>query len=281
MAELTTTTLQTLQLGHYNNSTLAWTDTATPDLGSEVLVRTTAMRFDLSQLEAPRLASGTLNFTLTLPSNTVQNGTRYALTLLGYKGSTAETALSAAFPPPLANFTLAQTVVGNDHPSDSNWMFLAVDQTSRTTGTYQVEISLFPTGNGSTLPDPYYRRLSAVNSRRYSPVWTLKNWTGHFHLALVGNVFGLGTVTVTAPTLELEWLPFFSGCAGPGWGVGGRVRAVRDHRFGMPILSNKLIRDGDNPGLWVRASDWDPEDPPNEYVPDPLEGVVDDEIGEP
>lgn len=70
---------------------------------------------------------------------------------------------------------------------------------------------------------------------------------------------------------------FFSGLAGGA--TGPRVRAVRDHRFGLPAWNTQLVRDGDNPGLFVRPDDFDPDDPEQSYRPRPGEGTVDDEIG--
>jgi len=71
---------------------------------------------------------------------------------------------------------------------------------------------------------------------------------------------------------------FFSGLAG---GPAGKVRAVRDGRFGMPAMSTELMRDGDQPSLWVRDFDVDPEDPDATYRPKPGEGTTDDEIPNP
>lgn len=70
-------------------------------------------------------------------------------------------------------------------------------------------------------------------------------------------------------------VPFFSGLAG---GPAGKVRAVRDGRFGMGVMSTELMRDGDQPSLWVRDFDVDPEDPDATYRPKPGEGTTDDEI---
>jgi hypothetical protein len=71
---------------------------------------------------------------------------------------------------------------------------------------------------------------------------------------------------------------FFHGLiGGPS---GPRQRYVRDGRFGMPALNTELLRDGDNPALFVRAHDWDPEDPEIEYRPRSGEATVDDGIPE-
>ena len=48
----------------------------------------------------------------------------------------------------------------------------------------------------------------------------------------------------------------------------------------MPALNTELVRDGDQPNLWVRPWDSDPFDEPNTYRPRPGEGTVDDEIGD-
>lgn len=74
---------------------------------------------------------------------------------------------------------------------------------------------------------------------------------------------------------QMEQDLFFSGLTG---GPSGKVRAVRDARFAMPAFSPELVQDGDQPGLWVRSFDQDPEDPENQYRPRPGEGSVEDEI---
>lgn len=104
-------------------------------------------------------------------------------------------------------------------------------------------------------------------------------WSGRLALGMISTP-GSGRVRLkNGPSFPFKFVtsqtPFFSGISG---GYQPRARAVRDTRFGVPTLSSRLVRDEDSPGLWVRPSDQDPEDPATEYVPDPMEGVVDDEI---
>lgn len=88
------------------------------------------------------------------------------------------------------------------------------------------------------------------------------------HLDLAGSEDG--------PHLVTSQSPFFGGTIG---NPGHRLRAVRDSRYAMPALNTELVRDGDNPGLWVRPWDADPEDEPARYRPRPGEGSVDDDLG--
>ena len=104
-------------------------------------------------------------------------------------------------------------------------------------------------------------------------------WTGRLAISLRG--LGANTLRVsngpTMPaTLTTTQELFFLGMTG---GPDGKVRAVRDGRYGMPAWNTELVRDGDNPGLWVRPWDSDPEDEAATYRPKPGEGTVDDEIG--
>jgi hypothetical protein len=46
----------------------------------------------------------------------------------------------------------------------------------------------------------------------------------------------------------------------------------------MPALSTELVRDGDNPSLWVRGHDVDPEDEVATYRRRSGEGSTDDGI---
>lgn len=109
-------------------------------------------------------------------------------------------------------------------------------------------------------------------------------WSGRFAVSV--RAVGANTIRMSNgepggdPLLlvTIQESLFFSGLAG---GPSGKVRAVRDGRFGMPALNTELVRDGDNPGLWVRPFDWDPEDPEQTYRPRPGEGTVDDKIPNP
>lgn len=106
-------------------------------------------------------------------------------------------------------------------------------------------------------------------------------WGGTIALA-IRNAGGAGTIRIrngltdtTAISMSMNQDAFFTGLLGDSQPY---VRAVRDSRYGVATLSNKLVRDGNDPGLWVFERDRDPLDRPSEYIPDPREGVVDDEI---
>lgn len=72
---------------------------------------------------------------------------------------------------------------------------------------------------------------------------------------------------------------FFSGLAGGPYG--GPVRVLRDGRYAMPAFTGGLVQDGDQPNLWVRPFDADPDDPEQEYRPRPGEGTVNDDVPNP
>lgn len=113
-------------------------------------------------------------------------------------------------------------------------------------------------------------------------VTSRSNWDGRvaFSFRAAGaNAFEIQNFTPNglAAAVTSQESIFFSGLAG---GPPTRARAVRDGRYGMPALSTELIRDGDNPGLFVRPFDWDPEDKEATYRPRPGEGSIDDEISD-
>lgn len=102
-------------------------------------------------------------------------------------------------------------------------------------------------------------------------------WTGRVALVLDWQI-GLASSLTVSSLVDTTFQQFWSGLTGgPG---GPRRRFVRDHRYGMPALNSELVRDGDQPGLWVRPWDSDPLDEPNTYRPRPGEGTVDDDIGD-
>lgn len=103
-------------------------------------------------------------------------------------------------------------------------------------------------------------------------------WTGRIGMVLdwqIGGASQLGVSSLVETTLQ----PFFGGMAGGPYG--GPVRSLRDGRFAMPAWSGKLVRDGDQPNLWVRPFDADPDDPEQEYRPRPGEGTVNDDVPNP
>jgi len=107
-------------------------------------------------------------------------------------------------------------------------------------------------------------------------------WNGRLALSLSTTVAPVAYTIrndVSPLTLVSEQGLFFQGLiGGPS---GPRQRFVRDGRYGMPAVNTELIRDGDNPSLFVRSFDWDPEDEEATYRPKPGEGTVDDGIPEP
>jgi len=114
-----------------------------------------------------------------------------------------------------------------------------------------------------------------------SLVTSRSGWSGKLALSIrltIGNALEIQEPSAHPITLDTTQEIFFNGLiGGPS---GPRQRYVRDARFGMPALNTELIRDGDQPSLFVRTHDWDEEDPEQEYRPKSGEGTVDDGIPE-
>lgn len=106
-------------------------------------------------------------------------------------------------------------------------------------------------------------------------------WSGRlaFSFRTSGTVVRLKNGPSFAFSLLTDQAPFFSGLAGGPYG--GPVRVLRDGRYAMPMFSGGLVEDGDQPGLWVRPFDADPDDPEQEYRPRPGEGTVQDKVPNP
>jgi len=62
-----------------------------------------------------------------------------------------------------------------------------------------------------------------------------------------------------------------------GPAIGRRARSRLCPRTGLPVASDEMVRDGYIQNMMVSKAGWDPEDPPDRYVPSPMENVVDDE----
>ena len=79
------------------------------------------------------------------------------------------------------------------------------------------------------------------------------------------------------PTLTTTEESFTTGMLN-GDSIGRRSRMRHCPRTGMPVASDAMVRDGYTEGLMVSPEGWDPDDPEDRYVPNPNEGVVDDEV---
>lgn len=102
-------------------------------------------------------------------------------------------------------------------------------------------------------------------------------WNGRVALVLdwdVGIATSMRVSSIESVVFQTFWNGLVGGPSGP------RRRWVRDHRFALPALNSEVIRDGDQPSLWVRPFDSDPFDEPQTYRPRPGEGTVDDEISD-
>lgn len=113
---------------------------------------------------------------------------------------------------------------------------------------------------------------------QWAPLLESANANGILNLSLQIYTGAEAANVITA--LVVEELDFFTGVAGSMGRERGdaRVRVVRDSRYGMPAWSDNLVEDEFIEGNWVRAHDRDPEDEYREYVPNPREGVRDDDV---
>lgn len=178
---------------------------------------------------------------------------------------------------PVVPHTLEFGIVPDAQPVDYSNAALPWTRGEVSLGTFTVTTALasIDTTLSFTLSGAFMAELRAQSTSR-------SRWNGRTAISVRSltsqpgasfNLFstGLNVVANAATTQEL----FFAGLTG---GPPGKVRAVRDGRYAMPAFNTELIRDGDNPGLWVRPFDFDPEDEEATYRPRPGEGTVDDEI---
>jgi hypothetical protein len=126
--------------------------------------------------------------------------------------------------------------------------------------------------------------FSGIPSNPFIPYIRSSAWNGYiglvFSLTTLSSVFfhtSRATNPAFAPKLTTSEAKFHTGhLDGPAFGR--RARLVHCPRTGMPLASDELVRDGYNDGMMVSPEGWDPEDAPDRYAHNPLEGVVDDEV---
>ena len=271
---MTVTTLQPIQTGFRPAAGSTWTEDPLPTRNSSsVVVINSGFRFNLGATEKPIPRSLQFTFTLDATGSTVQDsgGFPAAVVLVRKVSPVTPFANGGPLPPDRTGVPASLVVVGDDAPlGTSNWMFAAtLSSPNLPTGVPQT-VTIHPVN------DVNFGRLSALQERGYTFPWGQADWTGHLHVALWLTVSAGPFTEVSAVSLTLDHEPFFSGLAGGP--TGPRQRFVRDHRYGMPALNQELVRDGDQPGLWVRPWDRDSEDEPARYKPRPGEGTVDDDI---
>ena len=144
----------------------------------------------------------------------------------------------------------------------------------RTTTTLITGANLLPGGGAEdqTLTDAVAATVRALVTGR-------AHWNGRLAVILEPTSGGPAELHEMDDVLwSVTLMQSFTGLAGGPAGRG--VRAVRDGRFGMGAFTGELQRDGDNPSLWVRGHDYDPEDEIANYRPKPGEGAVDDEVAD-
>ena len=110
------------------------------------------------------------------------------------------------------------------------------------------------------------------------------SYNGYFCLTITCDdgdraIFHSSSATNSAyyPTLTTTEVAFTTGMW-DGDSIDRRSRMRHCPRTGMPVASDAMIRDGWTEGLMVSEEGWEPEDPEDRYVPNPHEGVVDDEV---
>lgn len=196
-------------------------------------------------------------------------------------------------PPRISSFTLQATFERSTSlPGTDNQ--LRVSMVPEVTPLlYANSSGLYPTTRGEVLVDVYDLGALAVPTQvsllfpaavvqQFRELyWCRSWWNGRIAITLeaVGaNGFRASNNPATPVLGVTSQTPFFTGLVGGP--TGHHVRAVRDGRFGVPCFNNEVVEDQEHHGVWVRSWDRDPEDDPGSWVPDPNEGVVDDEIPE-
>ena len=112
----------------------------------------------------------------------------------------------------------------------------------------------------------------------------ISDWNGYICLTILRGDFSVvgfhssrAANSAYVPTLVTNEVAFHTGIL-QGPAVGHRARSRLCPRTGLPVSSDEMVRDGYSEGLMVSPEAWDPEAPDDEYVPNPHEGVVDDEV---
>jgi len=241
-----------------------------PLVSNSAVLRGAAFQFDLAQTEQPIVSALTLDLTCTILGGDCVDGFRPAITIL-MSGDSTDTpfigteAIAGRHIPHSGDYVTADISLGAAVPSWPNWTFMGT-VSSATPVAFPISIPLGVVGDFNF----------SAQEGSFRPVWQSGGFRGRIAVAIHINATGLGLNRVDSASLTMTWEPFFQGLIGGPHG--GRHRFVRDARFGMPALNTELIRDGDQPSLWVRPGDSDPEDEPRRYRPRPGEGTVDDDI---
>ena len=167
-------------------------------------------------------------------------------------------------------------VVPDSSPANYTSSLVPFERGEASLGTFSVT-TLFPAESQITLSLPTDLIMAHVVGRA--------DWNGKLAISLQVRqpadpadpgfiIMGTGSHVVVGAITDQS--PFFSGLLGGPYG--GPHRYVRDGRYAMPALPGELVRDGDQPGLFVRPFDQDPEDPPARYKPKRGEGTVRDKV---
>lgn len=116
------------------------------------------------------------------------------------------------------------------------------------------------------------------NWEHYLSLIRSSQWNGYVAFSLlvtsVTNGFTFNDETDTpAPTLDVTSVPFHTGHGSEK----GSGRAVHCPKLGTPVMTTEMVRDGFFENMLVCQDGFDPRDPEPRYVPNPKEGVVDDD----
>ena len=134
-------------------------------------------------------------------------------------------------------------------------------------GTFEVDLSAGP-------PPYTFTIAQSLLAPLRSTVFARSFWNGRFAVSLRNPASSRYTVNGDTAAAIVTVAASFTGLLDDPDGPG--VRAVLDSRFGFGTFSTKLIRDGENPALFVRPWDRDPKDPRVEHRKKPGEGSRDD-----
>lgn len=200
----------------------------------------------------------------TLDANLITN---FTLTLQ-HAAPTPAGVLSVFYVPEAAPDPYSDTAV----PGDRSEVFLT-QATFEASDAHTITVPLLAADATGT---------SAMGAQAMTQYLRHSSWNGIVSLSLLWLGDSVAWISAedaadgNEPSISTTENIFHTGFVdGPAFGR--RARSRHCPRTGLPVASDELVRDGWDNGQMVSARGWDPEDPEDRYVPNPLEGVVDDE----
>ena len=174
-----------------------------------------------------------------------------------------------------AAYASSATLLPGSRSEDTTGVFKDINGVALSGSTITMAAGV-PSGTAATWTD--------LSIHSLMPYITSSSWNGYICLTIFSSQYvgvslhsSRGTTASLHPTLTTNEVAFHTGIL-QGPAVGHRARSRLCPRTGLPVSSDEMVRDGYSEGLMVSPEAWDPEAPDDEYVPNPHEGVVDDEV---